>query len=141
MPAERDSTSARCGSSPIAEIASSDDSTNTLRCCAAASARSSLQTRRTLARVGSCGAGSCFTSVTSLLHSARSSATSSGGTLTVSASCAALEAAEELLHRRKGLPLVQQARFLELVRDLRYQLAAEPADVGERGEHPHRRRS
>ena len=71
-------------------MASSDESTNTERSKAAASARSSLQRRRTLAGDGSCGVGSRLTSVTSFPHSSRNPATSSGGTFTVSASCAAL---------------------------------------------------
>ena len=69
------------------ETASSEDTSNRDRCSRSAVTRRSCQTRVTVLAVGSCGVGNCFASATNLRHSSRKPATSSGGELTLSASC------------------------------------------------------
>ncbi len=66
---------------------------------------------------------------------------SSGGVLTVLASCAALpfEPLEQLLHRRERVAGAEQAFALQFGRDAGNDAATESAHVCQRGKHPHRR--
>src|SRR5262245_32691068 len=52
---------------------------------------------------------------------------------------AALEALQQLLHRRESLAGFEQSLFLESGRDLGNQLTPEPRDVGERSKNPNGR--
>ena len=143
MAADFDSTRARSGSSPTAATASSDDTSNTERCSRSAVARRSCQSRVTGARgrqLRRRQLAGLADELAPLLAQARNVERRRVHALGELAG-AALETREQLVHRGERVVRCEQAFLLQALRDLGDELAAEAGDVGERREHPDRRRA